>query len=129
MSSSVVGKMVVRMRHLEFITHNEDVNVGISVWPFIPIRDTLIQFLWSPHLKQESRLKWRKDIDWKSAFLCFRLEHSNASSKQTSERYSQFLFFSLIIWMSLLFVPYLFHRTHNPLWNWLVVLYNTLQAC
>ena len=27
-SSSVVGKMVVGMRHLEFIAHNEDVNVG-----------------------------------------------------------------------------------------------------
>ena len=29
---------------LEFIAPNEDVSAGVSIWPFIPIRYTLIQF-------------------------------------------------------------------------------------
>ena len=42
--SSCCGKMIVGMRHLEFIAPNENVSAGVSIWSFIPIRYTLIQF-------------------------------------------------------------------------------------
>ena len=42
--SSCCGKMIVGMRHLEFIAYNESVSIGVSIWSFIPILYTLIQF-------------------------------------------------------------------------------------
>ena len=64
----------------------------------------------------KSRLKWRKYIG-KVLSCVFVLNIQMYLVNKHLYRYSQFLFFSLNIWMSLLFVPYLFHRTHNPLWN------------